>query len=149
MKLQSANFADLENISIDLALVTAVRVERDKMLRYFNPLDGESSVLKVPWGPNTYFIGKCGLYRVALVLCDPGSGGRNAATLAKRRRDLVLMVEGNGTVRVTRLAGKSGGWAPRDDDRRGKIQPHRGTRALSGQTTRWPRSSARHCRSSC
>ncbi|AUX31272.1 MULTISPECIES: hypothetical protein [Sorangium] len=68
--------------SVDFVLVTAVDVERDRMLAHFSPLNGQEAIVKLPWTESTYFLGKCGRYVCALLLCDAGSGGRDGSILA-------------------------------------------------------------------
>ena len=70
-----------ESIPIDIFLLTAVDIEFRTLLASLKPPKGYGKVLQVPWVEDTYFVGICGLYTVALAMCDKGAGGRAGSTL--------------------------------------------------------------------
>lgn len=62
--------------AIDFVIATATKRERRTMLDRMQPLGGRSRIVKTSWEESTYYLGVCGLYTCALVMSEPGSGGR-------------------------------------------------------------------------
>jgi nucleoside phosphorylase len=66
---------------ISFLVVTAVPVERDAVLGLMTPLEGRGKVLKVAWKEATYFLGRLGKYRCAIVMGEAGSDTRRGSAL--------------------------------------------------------------------
>jgi nucleoside phosphorylase len=65
-----------------VVLVTAVEVERDAVLRELTPLKARKRILRVHVGQETYFLGRFGVFPVAVTMCAIGSTSRDASILA-------------------------------------------------------------------
>lgn len=63
---------------IDILLVTAVETERDSVLRLMEPYPNHDGILKVHDHPISY-LGKFGAFNTAVIMCEVGSIGLNAA----------------------------------------------------------------------
>jgi nucleoside phosphorylase len=70
------------NQELDVVLLTAVEFERDAVLRLLEPLPRRKTILRVPVGQETYFLGLFGAHSVALTMCAMGATSRDAAILA-------------------------------------------------------------------
>ncbi len=79
---KTIRLAELPANTIDFVLVTAVDVERDAVKAHLRPLVGQTAILKLPWQESTYYLGECGHYACALVMCDMRAGGRGGSTLS-------------------------------------------------------------------
>jgi nucleoside phosphorylase len=64
-----------------IALMTATPTERDTVLKYLEPVTGESQVYLAPHDNNSYFVGRLGQYPVVLCMCAMGASGRDAAQI--------------------------------------------------------------------
>lgn len=64
---------------VDVLLVTATPIEQKAVLRRMGPPLGESRLVKVPHGQNTYFVGSLGEASVALVMSRMGPGMRDGS----------------------------------------------------------------------
>jgi nucleoside phosphorylase len=69
------------NVIIDILLVTATPTEKDSVLNCLTPLEGES-IWKITVGHETYYVGRCGIYTTALLMCEMGISLRGSAMLA-------------------------------------------------------------------
>jgi nucleoside phosphorylase len=67
---------------IDVVIITAVDVEREAVLRRLAPYPPKRRVLKGFIGPETYFLGKFGAFKVVVTKCQMGSLDPGSATLA-------------------------------------------------------------------
>jgi nucleoside phosphorylase/GNAT superfamily N-acetyltransferase len=67
--------------STDVLLVTTARIELDTVLQRTEPRHGSALVLSGSKGQITYWFGRLGEHRVAVVRCTPGAKGRDAAAL--------------------------------------------------------------------
>jgi nucleoside phosphorylase len=66
----------------EVVILTAVPVERDAVLHRLNPITGQSSVIEVPMGYETYFLGSLGGHTIALTMCEMGYSGPASSMLA-------------------------------------------------------------------
>ena len=66
----------------DIVLVVATDVEREAMLRHLSPCDGCAAVGLLHVRSETYYVGRCGTFTVALLMCEVGSGKPGASALA-------------------------------------------------------------------
>jgi nucleoside phosphorylase len=64
-----------------IVMLTAVRTERDMVLRRMEPFEGSSGIIKITSGPDTYYGGLLAQHRIALVMSEPGAIGRAASIL--------------------------------------------------------------------
>jgi len=60
--------------SASLILIVATEVERRAMLRHLIAIDGKEGIpFASVVGAQTYYVGRCGVHDVALLMCDMGS----------------------------------------------------------------------------
>src|SRR4051812_20615325 len=71
--------------AVDFLLLTAVDVERDAVLKHFEPAPQRDKVLKILWNESAYYLGRVGQYVCILLMCDMGATGRGGSTLATAR----------------------------------------------------------------
>src|SRR5512143_2971374 len=68
--------------SASLVLVVATKVELIAMLRHLVTVDGKEGIPFASVGAQTYYVGRCGVYDVALLMCEMGSSKPGASTHA-------------------------------------------------------------------
>ncbi len=73
--------ADLPE-TVDVVLVVATDVERNAMLCHLGGSEPGANVRLSHAGCETYYVGRCGEFSVALLMCEAGSSKPGAATLA-------------------------------------------------------------------
>lgn len=76
--LSSDRFAGFEP---EVVILTAVKTERDMVLRSMRPLPEQRRIAKVTVGPDTFYVGLLGRHQTVLVMSDPGAIGRGASIL--------------------------------------------------------------------
>ena len=76
--VSSDQFADFEP---EVVILTAVKTERDMILRSMRSLPEHRRIAKVTAGPDTFYVGLLGRHQIVLVMSDPGAIGRGASIL--------------------------------------------------------------------
>ncbi|HEC37762.1 hypothetical protein LCGC14_0459900 [marine sediment metagenome] len=84
----TAEFEDVTKVilkqlvsKINILIFTAIEIERITVLKSMEPLDDKNNILRGYIGSETYFIGKLGVYNIALTMCEPGSSTRDGIIL--------------------------------------------------------------------
>lgn len=72
----------LNGQSIQIVILTATPVELAQVLRLLRPLSRQRSIIKVYESGETYFIGRFGAFRTAVLCCTIGAEGAGGSTLA-------------------------------------------------------------------
>ena len=68
-----------ESHDIDVLLIVATPVEREAAQKLLEPLPRNRKVSKVTAGEETYYVGRCGAFITALVMCEKGSGAPDSS----------------------------------------------------------------------
>lgn len=82
--IRSIGMAKLESLKeiCNIILFTATEIERDTVLSFLKPLNGEEAILKGYYNSLTFFVGCLELYSVVLIMTNqPGSVQRDAIML--------------------------------------------------------------------
>lgn len=74
-----------QNFAVDAVILTAVRRERDAVLRLLKPPANESCVWRVIKEGQTYYLGRLGEHNVVVAMCRMSYGGPGGATLTTFR----------------------------------------------------------------
>lgn len=75
----------VQNFTVDAVILTAVRRERDAVLRILKPPANESRVWRVIKEGQTYYLGCLGEHNVVVAMCRMSYGGPGGATLTTFR----------------------------------------------------------------
>jgi nucleoside phosphorylase/HEAT repeat protein len=67
---------------IDVILLTAVKTERDAVLRLLRPLPHQQAIWQVRINKETYYLGQFGDYKAVVTMCEMGISGRGSAIIA-------------------------------------------------------------------
>lgn len=72
---------DVQFHNIDVVILTAVKRERDAVLRLLEPLQGERCVWRIVKDGHTYYLGRFGVHNAILSMCHMGYAGPGGAIL--------------------------------------------------------------------
>src|ERR1700743_179939 len=67
---EDGKFIDSIKDQFNLLLVTATKVEKDTLHSYLKPINGQTRLIRIPAGKQTYYLGVFGKYNAVHVSCD-------------------------------------------------------------------------------
>ncbi|MCI0643842.1 MAG: hypothetical protein L0346_03015 [Chloroflexi bacterium] len=67
---------------VDVVIMTATEVELKAFMRLLKPYPGRKRILRVFIGPETYYLGRFGVYKAVVTQCGIGAIGEDAVILA-------------------------------------------------------------------
>ena len=83
-QIKKVSSRDIDGIyNVQVLLITAVRTEKNAVLRYLSPFD-KNYVISVNIKGETYYIGRYGAYNAVLTMCGTGSINRDSVILATK-----------------------------------------------------------------
>lgn len=80
-ELKIVTAQEFSSLDPEVVILTAVKTERDMVLRSMRPLPDQSLIAKVTAGPDTYYVGMFGRHKAVLVMSEMGATGRAASIL--------------------------------------------------------------------
>lgn len=80
--IEDKGIGALNEAPFDVILLTAVKFERDAVLRLLSPLPGQQAIWRARIDKETYYLGQFGNYKTVVTMCEMGTTGRGSSILA-------------------------------------------------------------------
>jgi tetratricopeptide (TPR) repeat protein/nucleoside phosphorylase len=79
--MQNATVSEFADLEPDIVILTATITERDCVIGSMRPLSDRSEIVKIAFGPDTFYLGILGCQTIVLTMCGMGTIGRDGSSL--------------------------------------------------------------------